>query len=87
MSYDYRIEYIKDTNNVIAACLSGLRVKLPTAQQKHFDAQINDVSPHPCRHIPLTTKDVSKATTEDPTLRKVTHCLARGWSSDLNPYY
>ena len=62
-----------------------------TAQHEHLDAQINAISPDPCRDIPLTAKDVAKATVEDPTLRKVTHCLTHGWphsvSIDLNPYY
>ncbi|XP_065199339.1 uncharacterized protein K02A2.6-like isoform X1 [Sycon ciliatum] len=74
----------------IGACLLQPD-KLSVLQEQQLTDYIKSVNVDPCHDLPLSATDVSKATSADPTLRKVMHHITHGWPSSvpdsLSSYY
>ena len=90
-SYDYTIEHIKGTENVMADFLSRLPAPVSAEAEAALIHAVNEFTGDPCGDIPLSATDVGKATADDSLLSTVIRYLQHGWPQHhddrLTPYF
>ena len=89
--YDYSIEHIKGSSNVIADCLSRLPMKLSASQEEFVINAVSENARDPCQSIPVSAADVSVASKSDREIASVMQFVQYGWPSNINeslvPYH
>ena len=90
-SYDYTIEHIKGTVNVMADFLSRLPAPVSAEAEAALIHAVNEFTGDPCGDIPLSATDMGKATSDDSLLSTVIRYLQHGWPQHhddrLTPYF
>ena len=86
-SYQYSIQYIKGSDNVIADCLSRLPIQLSVKQEAQIVPFLDDVSCDPCQDLPISATDVAEASRQDPTMCKVMYFTTHGWSTSAGAVF
>lgn len=87
--YDYQIEHIKGTSNVVADCLSRLPLPLSTSQVNSIERAVQENAFEGFGELPISAADIAKASTSGE-IGTVMEYLKHGWPADvpesLKPY-
>ena len=79
VTYDYTIQHIKGSENIVADFLSCLPEPVSSEDEVAIVHAINEFTGHPCGDIPLSAEDVAKATTDDYLLTSLIRYVQHGW--------
>ena len=64
-TYDYTIQHIKGSENIVADFLFRLPEPVSSEDEAAIVHSINEFTGNPCGNIPLSTENVAKATTDN----------------------
>eukprot|EP00117_Sycon_ciliatum_P020115 scpid97091/ scgid18017/ Uncharacterized protein K02A2.6 len=84
--YDYTIQFIKGSENVLADCLSRLPLPLSAEQEEMIVKAVESHSFDPCQIVPIQSSDVSKASKYDPVVSKAMSFTVHGWPSVVDSH-
>ncbi|XP_065188286.1 uncharacterized protein K02A2.6-like [Sycon ciliatum] len=80
--YEYQIEHISGTANVIADCLSRLPLKLSEQQEATVVNAVLQHARDPCESLPVSAADVAAASKDDAVISRIMQYLQFGWPAD-----
>ena len=89
--YDYTIQHIKGSENIVADFLSRLPEPVSSEDEVAIVHEINEFTGDPCGDIPLSGEDVAKVTTDNSLLTRLIRYVQHGWPQQHDdcfaPYY